>query len=51
MSRQGNLMAEQEYADALFYMGEAEWRDYEEKAKLTCEWETTTETEDNNVKE
>lgn len=47
MSWQDDAMIEQEYADALEYMGEAEWRDYEEKAKLTCEWETTTETEDN----
>ena len=27
MSWQGDLMAEQEAADALGYMGEAEWRD------------------------
>ena len=27
MSWQGDLMAEQEAADALEYMGEAEWRD------------------------
>ena len=27
MSWQGDLMAEQEAADALSYMGEAEWRD------------------------
>lgn len=31
MSWQDDAMAEQERADALFYMGEAEWRDlYEE---------------------
>lgn len=27
MSWQDDVMAEQEYADALFEMGEAEWRD------------------------
>ena len=27
MSWQDNIMAEQEAADALFYMGEAEWRE------------------------
>lgn len=27
MSWQDDVMAEQEEADALFYMGEAEWRD------------------------
>lgn len=43
MSWQSNLMAEQEHADALYNMGEAEWRDYEEKAKLTCEWEDTSQ--------
>lgn len=33
MSWQGNLMAEQDAADALWNMGEAEWRDlYGEKA-------------------
>ena len=32
MSYLGNLMAEQEAADALRYMGEGEWRDlYEDK--------------------
>lgn len=32
MSWQGNLMAEQDAADALWNMGEAEWRDlYGEK--------------------
>lgn len=33
MSWQGNLMAEQEAADALFYMGEAEWRELYGKDK------------------
>lgn len=27
MSWQGDLMADQEAADALFYMGESEWRE------------------------
>lgn len=27
MSWQGDLMAEQDMADALWYMGEAEWRE------------------------
>lgn len=55
MSWQDDVMAEQEQADALNYIGEAEWRnlykDLEEKAKLTCEWEITTQTEDDFKKE
>ena len=50
MSWQDDAMTDQEMANALFNMGEAEWRDMmkdlEDKAKLTCEWETTTETEE-----
>lgn len=51
MSYWGNLMAEQEADDYLMSLGDGERRelmkDFEEKAKLTCEWETTTETEEN----
>lgn len=36
MSWQGNLMADQEAADALYNMGEAEWRDlYEDDEEET----------------
>lgn len=49
MSYWGNLMAEQEADDYLMSLGDGERRelmeDFEEKAKLTCEWETTAETE------
>lgn len=48
MSWQDDAMIEQEEADALFYMGEAEWRDLEDKAKQTCEWELTTQVDENN---
>ena len=51
MSYWGNLMAEQEADDYLMSLGDGERRelmeDLEKKAKQTCEWETTTETEDN----
>ena len=33
MSWQDDVMAEQEEADALFYMGEAEWKDIYNKRK------------------
>lgn len=48
MSWQDDAMIEQEEADALFSMGEAEWRDLEAKAKQTCEWETTTQVDEND---
>lgn len=55
MSWQDDTMIEQERVDALFEMGEAEWRDItkltveqakelNKKAKLTCERETTSQT-------
>ena len=51
MSYSGRLMAEQEADDYLMSLGDGERRelmeDLEDKAKLTCEWETTTGTEDN----
>lgn len=59
MSWQDDAMIEQDKADALWDMGEAEWKDMfgeltvgeaielNERARLTCEWETTTETENN----
>lgn len=47
MSYLGNLMAEQEADDYLMSLGDGERRelmkDLEEKAKLTCEWEITSE--------
>ena len=53
MSWQGNLMAEQEADDYLMSLGDGERRelmeDLEKKAKQTCEWETTTETEENGT--
>lgn len=60
MSWQDDAMIEQDRADALWNMGEAEWRDMfdnltvgdaielNEKAKLTCGWEITTETKGDN---
>lgn len=51
MSYLGNLMAEQEADDYLMSLGDGERRelmeDLDNKAKLTCEWEITTETENN----
>lgn len=48
MSYWGNLMAEQEADDYLMSLGNGERRelmeDLEKKAKLTCEWETTSQT-------
>lgn len=35
MSRQDGVMAEQEEADALFWMGEAEWREMYGKEKVS----------------
>lgn len=47
MSYLGNLTAEQEADDYLMSLGDGERRelmkDLEEKAKLTCEWEITSE--------
>lgn len=47
MSYLGHLMAEQEADDYLMSLGDGERRelmeDLEDKAKLTCEWETTTQ--------
>lgn len=47
MSYLGRLMAEQEADDYLMSLGDGERRelmeDLENKAKLTCEWETTTQ--------
>lgn len=40
MSWQDDVMIEQDMADALWYMGEAEWREMDElekAARLTCE--------------
>ena len=48
MSWQDDAMIEQERADALEYMGEAEWRGLEDKAKQTGEWELTTQVDENN---
>lgn len=54
MSYLGHLMAEQEADDYLMSLGDGERRelmeDLEDKAKLTCEWETTTETEEDEQK-
>lgn len=55
MSYLGRLMAEQEADDYLMSLGDGERRelmeDLEDKAKLTCEWETTTETEEDEQKD
>ena len=55
MSYLGHLMAEQEADDYLMSLGDGERRelmeDLEDKAKLTCEWETTTETEEDEQKD
>lgn len=51
MSYWGNLMAEQEADDYLMSLGDGEraelMEDMNNKAKQTCAWETTTETEEN----
>lgn len=43
MSWQGDLMAEQDAADALSYMGEAEWRDLYDDRKEQRELEKLKE--------
>lgn len=52
MSYLGNLMTEQKADNYLMSLGDGERRelmeDLERKAKLTCEWETTTETGERN---
>ena len=43
MSWQDDAMIEQEQADALFYMGEAEWRDtFEERHGWAPDWDYET---------
>ena len=46
MSWQDDIMIEQEKADALNHMGEAEWKDLNEAAKWYCGHEVTSESEE-----
>ena len=47
MSWQDDVMIEQEIADALEYMGEAEWRDMcDDAAKWYCDHEVISESEE-----